>query len=156
MATTLSYDNALQLFRDRNYKEAIRSFEGVLTSGVEQTLADNCRYWIGECYYGLRQYREAITQFKAVLELQRTGKKAEAQFMIGNCYLALGDKGSARDAFEKVMSEYPVSPLAARAKSKLARLALSNEIDSATRNVHDTTTPRQRAYLTGRFVVAPT
>jgi tol-pal system protein YbgF len=122
MVTTEGYDNALQLFRDRKYGDALRSFEGVLTSGVDQALADNCRYWIGESYYGLRQYRDAITQFRTVLELQRSGKKADAQFMIGNAYLALGDKTSARAAFEKVISDYPVSPLAERAKAKLARL----------------------------------
>jgi tol-pal system protein YbgF len=121
-ATAGGYDNALQLFRERKYNDAIRSFEAVLTSGVEQDLADNCRYWIGESYYGLRQYRDAITQFKAVLELPRTGKKADAQFMIGNSYLALGDKTSARDAFEKVVANYPVNPLAERAKAKLAKL----------------------------------
>jgi tol-pal system protein YbgF len=122
VATNGGYDNALQLFRDRKYRDALRGFEGVLTSGVEQSLADNCRYWIGESYYGLHKYRDALSQFKTVLELQRSGKKADAQFMIGNCYVALGDKASARDAFQKVISDYPVSPLAERAKSKVAHL----------------------------------
>ena len=104
----------------------------MLTSGVDQSLADNCRYWIGESYYGLREYRDAITQFKTVLELQRSGKKADAQFMIGNACLALGDKTSARAAFEKVVSDYPVTFACRTRKVKTRALALTGYRDMHT------------------------
>jgi TolA-binding protein len=116
------YEGALQMYKDKNYRGAITSFEGLLQSGVSDDLKDNCRYWIGESYYGLRDYRTAMKSFQTVLDLPRSGKKADAEFMIGNCHLALGDRAGARESFERVVSDYPVSPLVDRAKEKLARL----------------------------------
>jgi TolA-binding protein len=101
------YDGALAKFHARDYKGAIADFKSLIDSGIEASLADNCHYWMGESYFALKQ---------------RTGKKADATFMMGNCYLALGNKASAKEAFQKVTSDYPTSPLVEKAKAKLAKL----------------------------------
>jgi tol-pal system protein YbgF len=117
-----AYDGALDKFRSHDYEGAIADFQALLGGNVEQGLADNCQYWIGESYYGLKQYKEALKQFGHVLSLDRSSKKADAMFMTGNCQAKLGNAAAAREAFEKVVSEFPTSHLVDKAKTKLASL----------------------------------
>jgi len=117
-----AYADALDQYMSRDYQSAIRQFEAILQTNAQTDLADNCTYWIGESYYGLKNYGEATRQFARVLEYPSSGKKPYAQFMIGNSQLALGNRDAARDAFNAVVSSYPTSPLVAKAQAKLSRL----------------------------------
>ncbi len=116
------YDGALSKFRAKDYQGAITDFKALIDSGIEASLADNCHYWIGESQFGLKQYKTALATFQGITEMQRTGKKADATFMIGNCYMALGNKASAKEAYQKVVADFPTSPLVEKAKAKLAKL----------------------------------
>jgi tol-pal system protein YbgF len=118
---TSAYHAALGEFKRRNYQEAANQFEAILNSGTDK-LADNCHYWIGESMYGMKKYDEAIRQFETVLGYSGSGKRPYAQLMIGNSYLALGDRAAAKDAYSKLVSTYPASSLVERAKEKLAKL----------------------------------
>jgi TolA-binding protein len=42
--------------------------------------------------------------------------------MIGNSYMALGDKAAAKDAYSKLVSTYPSSSLVEKAKERLSKL----------------------------------
>lgn len=116
------YEGALAAFRKRDFAGAVQGFEGVLQGNVDNDLADNCHYWMGESYYGMRKYREAIDHFKMVMDYKKSEKKDDAQLMIGNASAAMGDKAGARDAYNTLISSYPVSPLIPKAKEKLAKL----------------------------------
>jgi tol-pal system protein YbgF len=118
---TGAYNTALGEFRRRNFQEASNQFEAILNSGTEK-LAPNCHYWIGESCYGMKKYDEAIKHFETVLGYTGSGKRPYAQLMIGNSYLALGDKAAAKGAYSKLVSGYPESSLVEKAKSKLSRL----------------------------------
>jgi tol-pal system protein YbgF len=117
-----AYSDALDQFMNRNYQAAIEQFEGILQANPKMDLSDNCTYWIGESYYALKNYGEAMRQFERVLDYPASGKKPYAQYMIGNSRLALGNRAAAREAFEAVVSSYPASPLVPKAQAKLARL----------------------------------
>jgi tol-pal system protein YbgF len=116
------YEGALAAFRNRDFAGAIQEFDALLKGNVRDDLADNCHYWMGESYYGMKSYREAIDHFRMVLDYRKSEKKDDAQLMIGNASAALGDKAGARDAYNNLISSYPVSPLIPKAKEKLARL----------------------------------
>jgi TolA-binding protein len=90
---------------------AIADFQALLDSGIEASLADNCHYWIGESYFGLHEYSQALKNFQDVTTLQRSGKKADATLMICNCHLAMGNDAAAKEAFQKVVSDFPASTL---------------------------------------------
>ena len=59
-------------------QDAIRSFKGVLTSGVEQITRRQLPVLDGRIVLRSPPTRDALTHFKAVVELQRSGKKADA------------------------------------------------------------------------------
>jgi len=117
-----AYQAALDQFMSHNYDSAIRQFQFLLQGGVAADLEDNCHYWIGESHYGLKQYGEALQSFQKVLTYPNSGKRAAAQLMIGNTQAAMGNSSEARDAYNKVISDYPTSSLTAKAQEKLSRL----------------------------------
>jgi tol-pal system protein YbgF len=115
-----AYTAALDQFNRRNYSDAAQQFQAILSSGTDR-FVDNCHYWIGESYYGLRKYNEAIKEFETVLGFTGSGKRPYAQLMIGNSYAMLGDRASAREAYDKVVSTYPSSEVVEKAKEKIAK-----------------------------------
>ncbi len=117
-----TYADALGEYRRRNFAGAAAQFSSLLKSGIQDDLADNCHYWIGESHYGMGKYHDALEEFQTVLEYARSDKKDDAQMMIGNCYLALRDPRSAKTAFTALISTYPTSPYVKRAQEKLSSL----------------------------------
>ena len=117
---TAEYSAALAAFRKHDFNTAIQGFESLINASVEETLADNCHYWLGESLYGQKKYSEAIKQFNEVLKFKKSEKKADAELMIGNSYAAMGQKDQAKKAYDKVANTYPSQ--AKKAQEKLARL----------------------------------
>jgi len=116
------YSRALAEYQRKSFSGAVAAFEALLKSGIQDDLADNCHYWVGESYYGMGRYSEAISHFDVVLDYKKSEKKDDALLMIGNCYATMGNTAAARDAYNKLISSYPASSFAQRARDKLARL----------------------------------
>ncbi|MCX7983509.1 MAG: tetratricopeptide repeat protein [Bacteroidetes bacterium] len=117
-----SYEEALKAFNNRKYETALRTFQTLLERGVSEDMRDNCIYWIGECRFALGKYSLAIENFKEVLEFRQSEKKADAQFMLAQCYDRLGQKQKAKEAYEQVVKNYPMSKNVKRAKARWAQL----------------------------------
>lgn len=116
------YEGALAKFRSRDFEGAIDQFTGLLSGGVSDDLADNCHYWIGESFFGMKKYSEAIQSFQIVTGMSGSDKADDAQLMIGNSYQSMGNKAAAKEAYQKLMTLYPSSPLIKRAKTKMSGL----------------------------------
>lgn len=117
-----AYEAALSLYNGKNYQGALDQFQALLNSGTAGKLADNCRYWIGESYYGLGKYGDALSSFRQVVEKKGSSKIPYALLMIGNCEALLGNKDAAREAYSKVTAQYPTSPVAGKARARLSKL----------------------------------
>lgn len=117
-----SYEDALKAFNNRKYETAMRTFQSLLDRGVSEDMRDNCIYWIGECQFALGKYSAAIENFKEVLKFRQSEKKADAQFMLAQCYDKLGQKQKAKEAYEQVVKNYPMSKNVKRAKARWAQL----------------------------------
>ena len=121
-AVSPGYEGALARFRSSDFKGAIDQFTGLLDSGISDNLADNCHYWIGESYFAMKKYKDAVQHFQTVTGMPGSDKADDAHFMIGNSYASLGNKTAAKEAFQKLVSDYPTSPLAKRARTKMDNL----------------------------------
>ena len=119
---TQRYAEARNLYEQRRYGEAMRLFEALLAENNQGSYADNCQYWIGECYYGLGQYAQAIAAFEKVFTFPRSNKNDAALLKIGLCYLRLDDRQQARSAFEQLIANYPSSQYVSYARRYLSRL----------------------------------
>jgi len=116
------YQAALQEYYNRNYKTAIKMFEELLAIDSSNSLADNCRYWIGECYYGLGNFNQAIIEFTKVFSFAKSNKMADAQLKLGLCYWRLGDRARAAEEFERLINDYPDSEYVDKAREFLAKI----------------------------------
>jgi TolA-binding protein len=118
----VSYQQALLLFNSRQYEQASLLLQQILSTGVPERLEDNCHYWLGECAYGSRKYREAVDHFRKVFGFRISEKKDESQVMIANSYYAMGNKVKAKEEYEILLQKFPASPYAKRVKEKLQAL----------------------------------
>lgn len=105
-----AYRDALQKFMDKRYDEAVVAFEALLGAGIPTPLNDNCHYWIGESFFGLKNYQAAIARFDEVLEFEWSNKKDDSQVMIARCYARMGEMARAKTEYKKLLEVYPASP----------------------------------------------
>ncbi|MFQ5636378.1 MAG: tol-pal system YbgF family protein [bacterium] len=118
----LSYQTALNDVYGRNYRTAITKFRSLLKLSDSANLADNCQYWIGECYYAMKNYETAIAEFEKVFAFENNNKADDAQFMIGMSYLKSGDQSLAQMELSTLLSFYEKSEYATRAERQLLDL----------------------------------
>ncbi|MGD0038635.1 MAG: tetratricopeptide repeat protein, partial [Bacteroidota bacterium] len=121
------YADAVSLFREKKYEEAIAKFNSLLEKGIENTLAGNCEYWIGECNFATRDYNNAIGHFEKVIAIDASKKKSDAYFMLGKSYEQTGKREKARDVYQALNEQYPDNVHARRVESRLK--ALNNLLD---------------------------
>jgi tol-pal system protein YbgF len=116
------YQSALSAYQNKNYKESISMFEELLSRDENNSYMDNCQYWIGESYYGLGNFNQAIVEFTKVFSFSSSNKNDDAQLKLGLCYWKLGDKDKTREELERLISDYPKSEYIEKAESLLAKL----------------------------------
>ena len=116
------YQRGLDLFHQRKYRDALAVFEALLATDTNNDYSDNAQYWIGECYFAMGRYKEAILAFEKVFTFRYSNKNDYAQFKIGQCYFMLGDKQRARQEFQQFIDNYQKSELIPRAQGYLAQL----------------------------------
>lgn len=110
------YEGARGAFEKFRYQEAISRFQQLLAGNPNHKMADNCQYWIGECYYGLKDYQKAIVEFQKVFAYSETDKYDDAQLMIGLAYVRGGEKDKAQKEFESFLNSYNNSEYTSIAK----------------------------------------
>lgn len=117
------YERVLALFRDGDLEGARNGFAAFLAGYPNSDLAPNARYWLGESYYGSKEYKKAIDAYdKVELDYPRSEKVPAALLKKGYAYLALKDKKRASSVFKQVVTLYPRTPEAGKASDKLVQL----------------------------------
>ncbi|MEY4705302.1 MAG: hypothetical protein RL042_1507 [Nitrospirota bacterium] len=119
----LEYERLLALFREGDLNGAREGFAAFLRNYPSSDLSSNARYWLGESYYGKKDYRQAIDSYDRVeLDFPHSEKVPAAILKKGYAYLAMKDKKRASSAFKQVVTLYPRSPEAEKASNKLSQL----------------------------------
>lgn len=113
------YLQALTLHQNGRHDEAAEQFRRLIAEDRNHELADNAQYWLGECYYSLKQYQRAIIEFEKVRSFSNSDKGDDAQFKLGLCYRQLGNLEKARTEFLTLIATYPQSEFVENAKQLL-------------------------------------
>jgi len=103
------YKTALSYFNQRQNDKAIILFQEILDKSRNHSLADNCQYWLGECYYSKALYQKAIVEFEKVFTYTVSNKEDDAQLKLGLCYMRLQDRENAKRELTRLISRYPNS-----------------------------------------------
>lgn len=118
-----SFDAALTRFREGKFAEAEAAFSAFVRQYPRSGYVPSVRFWLGNAQYANRDYKEAISNFKAVLASAPNHARApEAALSIANCQIELKETRGARKTLEDLLRAYPQSEAAAAAKERLSRL----------------------------------
>lgn len=119
------YNGAYNDYLKGNYDLALREFQEYLQNFPSTDLADNATYWIGECYYRQRRFRQAVDQFDDVLEkFPRSDKAAAATLKKGYAHLELGERSQGVVQLRHVIRTYPNSDEANLARQRLREIGV--------------------------------
>ena len=122
-AETRAYEAAQQQRRIGNYQGAIGAFQAFLAQYPKSPLAHRAQYWIGDSQYNLRDYKSAIaSQQKLIAAYSDTASVPDALVNIASCQIELGDTAAARKTLDGVVTRYPTSEAAEKARRRLATL----------------------------------
>jgi tol-pal system protein YbgF len=114
------YESALAKFRAGQSEEALAGFKHFLGKYPKSKLADNAQFWIGECYFSLRQYEQAILAYQEVIKNYPEGNKVpNAMLRQALAFNEINDTTSAKLLLKKIVKSYPNSSEAKIAEAKL-------------------------------------
>lgn len=118
-----TYDAALNLFKDGDYKGAGAAFSSFLKRYPQSGYAPSAQYWTGNALYAQGDYKGAIAAQQAVVEKYPGNPKiADAMLSIGSAYIELKKKPEAKKTLGALIARYPESQAAQTARKKLTTL----------------------------------
>jgi len=120
---TKAYDTALQVFKDKKYKESRAKFEAFIKDYPKSDLADNAQFWIAETYYAEKNYEDAILAYEALLKKYPDSKKtSSAMLKQASAFIDIGDAKTGKIILKKLVEKYPDSKDAELARKKLTEV----------------------------------
>lgn len=119
------YNAAYEDYLRSNFDLAIQGFAEYARRYPDTDLADNALYWVGECHYSKREFKEAIEAFTRLLNTYKASDKAAAALLKkGLAFLELQDRAQATINLQYVVFEYPDSKEAELARARLQSLGV--------------------------------
>jgi tol-pal system protein YbgF len=102
------YQEGLDAINAGNSDEAAAKFTSFLTKFPDHKLAGNAQYWLGESYYGKKDYAKAAVAFAKGYEKYKDGNKgADSLLKLGLSMQMLGKNEEACAAFVNLSKEFP-------------------------------------------------
>ncbi len=120
------YQEGLDAINGFKNDVAIDKFTSLLTKFPNDKLAPNAQYWLGEAYYGKKDYTKAAVAFaKGYEKYKNENKGADNLLKLGMSMQQLGKKEEACTAFVNLEKEFP------KADEKLKEKAMQGAKDLA-------------------------
>ena len=117
------YNKSYRAVRDGKNEAAIRGFRRFLRLFPENQLAPHSQFWLGEAYYALRRYPEALDAFlNLITRYPKSRKVPDAYYKRGLTYLRRNFPLNAALEFEKLVESFPAHPISKKARVQLQNL----------------------------------
>ncbi|WP_022661056.1 tol-pal system protein YbgF [Paucidesulfovibrio longus] len=117
------YEQGLNLVRSGRAEQGRATLERFLKDYPANKLAPNAIYWIGESWYGQKNYPQAILSFKDVVTKYPKHPKSQAALLkIGMSYRNVGDKDNAVFYLRTLVDDHPGSEPAKMAEQLLREI----------------------------------
>lgn len=114
------FDEALARMRAADFAAGAAGLNALMQRYPSSGYRESVSYWLGNAYYGLRQYKESITAFKALIDKAPDHMRApEALLSIANCFGELKDNEATRRTLEELVKQYPQTEAAQAARDRL-------------------------------------
>ena len=117
------FDAALAVLRKGEFAPAQTAFSNFLKRYPQSGYKAPALFWLGNAQYALRNYKDAITNFRLLVATDSEHVRApEAVLAIANCQVELKDTKAARKTLEDLIKAYPQSEASSVAKDRLTKL----------------------------------
>jgi tol-pal system protein YbgF len=117
------FEASLAVMRSGDFAAAQTAFTNFLKRYPQSGYKASALFWLGNAQYAMRNYRDAITNFRALVATDTEHMRApEAVLAVANCQIELKDTRGARKTLEDLLKAYPQSEAAAVAKDRLSKL----------------------------------
>lgn len=118
-----AYDAAFNDYTSGQYDLAIQGFEFYIREFPTSPRADDAQLGIGNSYYALGNYKEAVVAYqKVTATYSQTDSAPQAWYKLGLSYEGLKQPELARRAYETVIKNHPGAPDATLARQRLDSL----------------------------------
>jgi len=115
-----AYNQAMEAYQRDQFEEALKLFSDFSTRFPDSEISDNAQFWKGECLYNLGRYDECIAEFEKLrTNFPDSAKVPYGMFNQAAAHLKLGQQLQAMELLQNLVENYPMTPAAARARSKL-------------------------------------
>jgi TolA-binding protein len=118
----VSLTSVVQDLNKKDYQDAIRKLNKLITTEKDPEQINNCNFLLGESHFGLKQYEQAITYYKKVIVSRMSLKKDNAQIMLAEAQVKSGRIDEARKAYQVFVEKYPTSEFLPKARKMLQQL----------------------------------
>jgi tol-pal system protein YbgF len=118
-----AYDEALAVLRGGDFNAASNALSTFLKRYPASGFSDSARFWLGNALYGKREYKDAISTFRAFVSAAPSNPHApEALLAIANTQAEMKDNKAARKTLDELIKSYPQSEAAQAGRERMAAL----------------------------------
>lgn len=117
------YQTAQDFFMNKHYHEALKTFNSFLKQYPKHSLKENAWLFKGEALFHMGEFEKAIAELNSfVSQNPKSSLIPAAIYIKAESLLSLERKSEAREEFQRLVTDYPFSQEAIRAKSRLDSL----------------------------------
>ncbi len=121
--TSEPFAQAMQQYQAKNYQDAYRGLELVLSGNPQGKRAAETLFYMGECLFNQGEYDLAILDYQKVISNHsRNSLTPQALLKQGMSFEKLTDHETAKIIYKKLINDYASSREAGQAKSRLGNL----------------------------------
>jgi len=123
LASEVKYYEALSLFKENKYEEAIVKLEDLISeTEIKDVRKEEAQYLLARCWLNLQEYSKAIESLESINQLEVEDSILEKiAFDLGLAYSRQGDKEKAILEFQKFIEKYPQSEFIKSAHFELGK-----------------------------------
>lgn len=116
-----AHDAAMAVLRTGDFDKAVTAITGFMQRFQGSGYTDSLRFWLGNAYYGQKNYKDAIAAFRALVSSAPAHPRApEAMLAIANCQIEMKDNRGAKKTVDDLVKAYPNSEAAVAGKERVA------------------------------------
>lgn len=120
---TSAYDVVYANYKAANYEKVIESAKDFIKKYPNSRRLPSVHYLMGDAYFARDDFKKSIASYQVVVSKYETGTNVpDAWLNIAACQQQLKDIASAKKTLKLLMTKYPDSKAASKAKKRLSTL----------------------------------
>ena len=117
------YEAAFVVFRAGDFVKSQKMLFDFIQRFPSSGYSPSALFWLGNAQYSTRDYKEAITNFRALIaQVPNHVRAPEAMLSVANCQIEIKDARGAKKTLDDLIRLYPKSEAAQAAKERLTQL----------------------------------